>query len=427
MHGKKAIAVLCALCCAAAAAACTPDLAAPQQVYEITMGSPVFDQRDIRTENVRQTLQIEGGTVCAAAEYTLRNTGRFGLETGLKIPVSVFSDAQEAYFETVGERFAYLTDITVDGIRENYTCRTFYTEHAALGTSADAYLNFLQRADEEFLYRENSEAHYRRYVSLSSSRTLSVKTTGKFALLLSCQPSAVDYTTSGELTFTFAEAGDSFIEVVSLNPDDEIVTSMQLQEEYRTTIGRLFSETGELPEADLLWRLSVLNDSIRSRGFYVPEAYRGETEMAQNELYELTVFIPANGSVSVAVALCYQSPYVECAKVSVVADPARGFGSLTVECALDVSRYEVTGGSFPLERKRDGYYGQEIGVDRKAVTITAQRDDSIAREIADQRFVAKLLTALVLIGIAIGVSAPVILSLVRKKREAGADGKGDPS
>lgn len=44
MHGKKAIAVLCALCCAAAAAACTPDLAAPQQVYEITMGSPVFDQ-----------------------------------------------------------------------------------------------------------------------------------------------------------------------------------------------------------------------------------------------------------------------------------------------------------------------------------------------------------------------------------------------
>ena len=113
--------------------------------------------------------------------------------------------------------------------------------------------------------------------------------------------------------------------------------------------------------------------------------------------------------------------------MSVVADPARGFGSLTVECALDVSRYEVTGGSFPLERKRDGYYGQEIGVDRKAVTITAQRDDSIAREIADQRFVAKLLTALVLIGIAIGVSAPVILSLVRKKREAGADGKGDPS
>lgn len=91
--------------------------------------------------------------------------------------------------------------------------------------------------------------------------------------------------------------------------------------------GRLFSETGELPEADLLWRLSVLNDSIRSRGFYVPEAYRGETEMAQNELYELTVFIPANGSVSVAVALCYQSPYVECAKVSVVADPARGFAS----------------------------------------------------------------------------------------------------
>jgi len=86
MHGKKAIAVLCALCCAAAAAACTPDLAAPQQVYEITMGSPVFDQGDIRTENVRQTLQIEGGTVCAAAEYTLRNTGRFGLETGLKIP-----------------------------------------------------------------------------------------------------------------------------------------------------------------------------------------------------------------------------------------------------------------------------------------------------------------------------------------------------
>lgn len=48
MHGKKAIAVLCALCCAAAAAACTPDLAAPQQVYEITMGSPVFDQGDIR-------------------------------------------------------------------------------------------------------------------------------------------------------------------------------------------------------------------------------------------------------------------------------------------------------------------------------------------------------------------------------------------
>lgn len=56
-------------------------------------------------------------------------------------------------------------------------------------------------------------------------------------MLLNCQPSAVDYTTSGELTFTFAEAGDSFIEVVSLNPDDEIVTSMQLQEEYRTTIG----------------------------------------------------------------------------------------------------------------------------------------------------------------------------------------------
>ena len=40
---------------------------------------------------------------------------------------------------------------------------------------------------------------------------------------------------------------------------------------------------------------------------------------------------------------------------------------------------------------------------------------------------SSLLTALVLIGIAIGVSAPVILSLVRKKREAGADGKGDPS
>ena len=87
----------------------------------------------------------------------------------------------------------------------------------------------------------------------------------------------------------------------------------------------------------------------------------------------------------------------------------------------------MRGGSFPRKGKGYCYYGQEIGVYRKACTITAQRDDSIAREIADQRFVAKLLTALVLIGIAIGVSAPVILSLVRKKRDAGADGKGDPS
>lgn len=159
----------------------------------------------------------------------------------------------------------------MDGIRENYTCRTFYTEHAALGISADAYLNFLQRADEEFLYRENSEAHYRRYVSLSSSRSLSVKTTGKIRFAPELPASAVDYTTSGELTFTFAEAGDSFIEVVSLNPDDEIVTFMQLQEEYRTTIGRLFSETGELPEADLLWRLSVRTIPSAAAGFTCPK------------------------------------------------------------------------------------------------------------------------------------------------------------
>lgn len=419
MKFKKIAALFSACLLIAGAGGCGTSPYRTENDYELTVGVPVVDQGDVKVGGITLTAEVANAAAELKMEYRLENTGPYQLETNVRLPVSLARSRDGRSGALLDQDFSAPDSVLVNEQSVPYERAVFYTETTALGTSEDSYRNFFARAEEadSLPFNEATEGVFRSYVGAEYA-TLTVRTEGNYALLLSAPPHLTDYTTAGQLTFTFLN--EKQIDVLSLNPNDVIQTDLHLLSESKTTLGRCLSPSGELSETKQEWMIGLINDAIRARGYSVIEGEGELPGLTRNAVYTFRVSIPAHTAVTAALRiLCMNNDSSDISTMDFQLIGNADIGMLNdvyVKCGVDVSEYRVTSDTVQLTRERNGYTGFADET-RLTADFRICMDQTIGCQVARKRQSAKLLTFLCLLIAIPCIGVPVTVSLINREKK----------